>query len=76
MIAYRVPQGSALGALLFLMYISDLNEAISHSLIHHFAGDTNIIFSNKSLKNKQTHQPWLSTDSTMAKSKPYFSQFK
>ena len=37
-----VPQGSALGSLLFL-YINYLHESVKHSKTYHFPDDTNII---------------------------------
>ena len=48
-IACDVPQGSALGPLLFLLHINDLQSVFSKSVIHHFADDTNLLFSAKKL---------------------------
>ena len=45
-----VPQESALGPLLLLLYINDLHVAIKHCKVHHFADDTNLLIINKSLK--------------------------
>ena len=47
---YGVPQGSVLGPLLFILFINDLHKVVEFSTVHHFADDTNILLTEKSLK--------------------------
>ena len=49
-----MPQSSVLGPLLFLIYIDDLNGVINFSKIHHFADDTNILYTSNSLEDINT----------------------
>ena len=47
---YGVPLGSVLGRILFLMYVNGLNNAVEFSDVHHFADDTNVLYSRKYVK--------------------------
>ena len=49
-----VPQGSLLGPLLFLIYITDLPNCLEHSLGRSFADDTNVTLSAEDLPTLQT----------------------
>ena len=46
-----LPILSVLWPLLFLIHINDLNNAVEFTDVHHFAHDTNILCSSKSLKH-------------------------
>ena len=41
---------SILGPLLFVIYINDMRHALEFSVVHHFADDTNLLYSHKNQK--------------------------
>ena len=54
LITCGVPQGSILGPLLFLIYINDMNHSVKYSTVYHFADDTNLLYSDKTVKKLKT----------------------
>ena len=48
-----VPQGSTIGPSLFLIYINDLHFIFNKGIVHHFADDTNILYSGSKFSSIQ-----------------------
>ena len=46
-----VPEGFVLGQVLFLIYMNNLYKTIQYCKVHHFANDTNLFHTSKSVKN-------------------------
>ena len=71
-ISHRVLQGSVLGPKLVIIFINDLNNSVKNSKVYHYADDTNLLLTKKSLKkiNKQVNQDlalicrWLRANKT------------
>ena len=53
-ITCRVPQGSTLGPLSFLIYINDLHRTFNNCTVHHFADDTNLFCASKNVQTIQS----------------------
>ena len=53
-ISYGVPQGSVLGPLLFLIYMSYIQNAVPHAKSKLFADDTNLFLHNSDPARLQT----------------------
>ena len=80
-----VPQGSIMGQRLLLIYTNDMHNAVRHSIVHHFAEDTNLLCAgrNPSLLRKKMNEDlklifeWLCTNRlSLNVSKSVFIIFK
>ena len=49
-VSHGVPQSSVLGPLFFIVFINDLKKSVKNSKVHHYADDTNLLLTEKSLK--------------------------
>jgi len=50
-VSYGVPQGSVIGLLLFLIYMNDIQYAVSNAELKLFADDTNLFLHSSDLNN-------------------------
>ena len=49
-ISHGVLQGSVLGPLLFILFINGMDNSVECCKVHHYAEDTNLILTDKSLE--------------------------
>ena len=54
-VKFGVPQGLVLGPLSFLIYLNDLNQALKYCKVHHFADDTKLLHSSKSIYRRNKY---------------------